>query len=183
MKECFKRTVIFVVLLISACGQYEPLQAQEDTEASPPPFGRVPDPTLTRYPPRSAASDEFIGHRFVEEKGQGWGWVKRPRESWHKARWVALKEDPFGAIAPGRARMPKSTDDHNMRYRLWGAFWDRKVYDPKTDEFLEVFILDGWEVIGPDSPPDIPPGPQERTPPKKRDQATKKRVLRHGIDR
>jgi hypothetical protein len=153
-------------------------------QAPPPsPFGHVPDPSLTYYPPRSASSDEFIGHRFVEEKGQGWGWIKRPRDDWSKARWVALKENPEGAMAPGRARFPKSTDDHNTRYRIWGAFLDRKVYDPKTDELLDVFVIDGWQLIGPADPPNLYPGPKERHSNKKKDQSTKRRVIRHGIDR
>ncbi len=176
-----QRFILFGLLigvLIFPCAS--PMEAQEPPP--PPPFGHVPNPNLTRYPPRSASSDEFIGHRFVEEKGQGWGWVKRPRDDWRRARWVAFKENPQGAMAPGRARLPKSTDDHNTRYRLWGSFLDRKVYDPKTDELLDVFVIDGWELIGPAAPPDILPGPQERQR-KKRDQSTKHRVIRHGIDR
>jgi hypothetical protein len=175
-----RKLILFLAIAALFCFQAFSTKAQEPPP--PPPFGHVPNPNLTRFPPQSASSDEFVGHRFVEEKGQGWGWVKRPRDDWRKARWVALKENPEGAMAPGRARLPKSTDDHNTRYRLWGAFLDRKVYDPKTDELLDVFVIDGWELIGIDRPPDIPPGPKERQR-KKPDQSTKRRVLRHGIDR
>jgi hypothetical protein len=153
----------------SLCGQEPP---------PPPPFGHVPNPNLRFYPPPSKTSKEFIGHRFVEEKGQGWGWVKRPRDPWERARWVTLKENPLGAMAPGRARFPKSTDDHNTRYRLWGYFWDRKVYDPKRDELLEVFVIEGWELIGLDSPPNLYPGPSQRKV-KKREPSTKLRIQRY----
>ncbi len=91
----------------------------------------------------------WIGHRLPDALGgQGWGWVKKAGESWGSAKWVALQETPGLAVAPHR-KLFKSDADSNWEYKLWGKFASYKAYDPRMDEQIPVFVLQGYEVIGP----------------------------------
>jgi hypothetical protein len=106
--------------------------------------------------------EEFIGHRFVEETGGGWGWVMKPGQKWkNDAVWITLKETPPLIKAPDRT-MPKRDADQNYEYKLWGYFAGFEAYDPSTNEMLPVFVLDHYEVIGPKDPLHLDAGPTMR---------------------
>jgi hypothetical protein len=94
----------------------------------------------------------WIAHRLIDEVGgQGWGWVKKDGDSWNSATWIALQETPGLAVAPHR-KLLKGDADENWEYKFWGKFAGYKAYDPRLDEQLPVFVLQGYEVIGPASP-------------------------------
>jgi len=104
----------------------------------------------------------WIAHRLIDEQGgQGWGWVKKSGEGWGSATWIALQETPGLAVAPHR-KLAKADADLNWEYKFWGKFASYKAYDPRMDEQLPVFILQGYEVIGLAEPLDNKVGPPDR---------------------
>ncbi|WP_244228637.1 hypothetical protein [Methylacidiphilum sp. Yel] len=112
-------------------------------------------------PPPGIIVEDYIGHRAVDKHGSGWGWVKKPNEDWKEAHWIALKETPGGIVAPWR-KLKKKTADDNFEYRMKGYIADYKVYDPHTNELLEVFVPEMIEPIGPAKPLTRKPGPPSR---------------------
>ena len=102
-----------------------------------------------------ARGDFFIGRRFRIDRTHFWGYVRRPGESWDKARLVVLNEkfksapDRLPEIPSGMG--PAYGYDHNYEYRLWGHLSGRKVYDPNSNLILPEFVLQRWELIN-DSP-------------------------------
>ncbi|SDU19483.1 hypothetical protein SAMN05444156_2530 [Verrucomicrobium sp. GAS474] len=132
----------------------------------PPPAPPLPKFGLPAKP-ASVVEQDFIGHRYNEpEDTGGWGWVKLPEESWKKAHWVTLRETPGIAVAPWRTG-GKRDSDQDYEYRLHGYFAPYRVYDPHTDEMLEVLIIDSVTPIegaSPAKPLDRTPGPDERKP-------------------
>ncbi|MCE0522679.1 MAG: hypothetical protein LV480_07190 [Methylacidiphilales bacterium] len=125
------------------------------------------DPKLTVLPigykeGNTQGDAPWIGHRLVDEVGgQGWGWVKKSGASWGSAKWIALQETPGLAVAPHR-KLVKADADLNWEFKFWGKFATYKAYDPRLDEQLPVFVLQGYEVIGPAAPLDIKVGPPDR---------------------
>jgi hypothetical protein len=94
----------------------------------------------------------WMAHRFADPMGgQGWGWVKKSGDGWGSATWIALQETPGLAVAPHR-KLVKGDADSDWEYKFWGRMATYKAYDPHLDEMLPVFILQGYEVIGPASP-------------------------------
>ncbi|HSI86022.1 MAG: hypothetical protein ACAI35_25615 [Candidatus Methylacidiphilales bacterium] len=114
-----------------------------------PPQGEVPTGNPAKLPPARPGSGEyFIGHRFYGEKEAGWGWIKKPDEKWSDAKWCSLKEKPGSIVAPYRL-LPNRWDDHNHEYKLWGYWADYTAYDPYRDKNWPVFVLKGYESLGP----------------------------------
>ena len=106
----------------------------------------------------------WIAHRLIDDQGgQGWGWVKKSGDGWGSAKWIALQETPGLAVAPHR-KLVKAVDDLNWEFKLWGKFASYKAYDPRMDEQLPVFVLQGYEVIGLAAPLKIKVGPPDRIP-------------------
>jgi len=104
----------------------------------------------------------WIAHRLIDEMGgQGWGWVRKSGDEWGDAKWIALQETLGVAVAPHR-KLVKADGDLNWEYKFWGKFASYKAYDPRLDEQLPVFILQGYEVIGPAAPLGIKVGPPNR---------------------
>ena len=104
----------------------------------------------------------WIAHRLVDPmEGEGWGWVKKNGQGWGSATWIALQETPGLAVAPHR-KLVKADADVDWEYKFWGKMAAYKAYDPHLDEMLPVFVLQGYEVIGPASPLEIKVGPPGR---------------------
>lgn len=112
-------------------------------------------------PPPEFAEPVYVAHRYYEEKGAGWGWIKKLKESWSSAKWVALQETPGKAVAPWR-RSGDRQSDHNYEYRFYGVFASYLAYDPHRDETMPVFILKGYEPIGEAPALGRKPGPPMR---------------------
>jgi hypothetical protein len=111
---------------------------------------------------RTEGETFWIAHRLIDEMGgQGWGWVRKNGDDWGSAKWIALQETPGLAVAPHR-KLVKADADLNWEFRFWGKFAPYKAYDPRLDEQLPVFILQGYEVIGPAAPLGLKVGPPGR---------------------
>jgi hypothetical protein len=103
-----------------------------------------------------------IGHRHIDEmEGQGWGWIHKTGDDWDDAKWVALQETLGVAVAPHR-KLASAAADNDWEFYLWGRYTNYKAYDPRLDELLPVFILEGYQVIGPANPLRIKVGPPGR---------------------
>jgi len=106
-------------------------------------------PTIGYKQGHTTGTVYFDAHRFVDPQGgEGWGWIKEAGRSWNSATWIALQETPGVAVAPHR-KLFKNDADNNWEYRFWGHMVKYQAYDPHLDEKLPVFVLEGYEVIGP----------------------------------
>jgi hypothetical protein len=104
----------------------------------------------------------FVAHRALDDMGgQGWGWLRKSGDDWGDARWIALQEQPGLAVAPFR-KLTKRDGDADWEFKFWGGYARYKAYDPHLDELLPVFVLQGYEVIGPAAPLPLRPGPPDR---------------------
>ncbi|HSI86021.1 MAG: hypothetical protein ACAI35_25610 [Candidatus Methylacidiphilales bacterium] len=130
-----------------------------------PPQGEVPTGAPAQLPAaRTGKGTVFFGHRFYGEKEAGWGWVRSASDSWANAKWCALKETPGVIMAPFRT-LPNRWDDHNHEYKFWGRWADYTAYDPHRDEDLPVFIIEGYESLGPQKDLKRTPGAVRRNRP------------------
>jgi hypothetical protein len=119
-------------------------------------------PTIGYKEGRTEGDAPWIAHRLIDDDGgQGWGWVRKSGDGWSSAKWIALQESLGLAVAPHR-KLVKADGDLNWEYKFWGKFASYKAYDPLLDEQLPVFVLQGYEVIGPAAPLDIKVGPPDR---------------------
>jgi hypothetical protein len=67
-----------------------------------------------------------------------------------------LQEEPGIRMAPGRfLRHPNH--DNGMQYRLFGRMMDYKAYEPAVDAYVNVFRIEGFEVVGPGEPLKLKP--------------------------
>lgn len=136
-------------------GQSEAASDEFSQQSLPPP----PPPRQPRVIPThhgDTTGEVWIGHRAVIDRYSGWGWIKREREPWSRARWVMLEEEPGLRMAPGRFH-PRPIMDDNIQYRLYGTFAEYRGYEPNFDVFVDVFRIQGWETIGPAERPRLTP--------------------------
>jgi hypothetical protein len=89
--------------------------------------------------------DYYIGRRFYIERTHLWGYLRRPGESWDRARLVIMNER--AQRVPDRLpESPSGTGlahgyDHNREYRIQGRYTGKKVYDPNSNLILPEFEL------------------------------------------
>jgi hypothetical protein len=104
----------------------------------------------------------FVAHRGIDDMGgMGWGWLRKSNDDWDGAPWIALQEQPGIAVAPFR-KLTKRDADADWEFKFWGHYAKYKAYDPHLDELLPVFVLQGYEVIGPAASLPLHPGPPGR---------------------
>jgi hypothetical protein len=94
--------------------------------------------------------DFFYGRRYHVQKTRFWGYVRKPRQPWSRARLVIFLEDR--KLAPDR--LPEAGPpgqryafDNNFEYRLRGYFTGEERYEPNSNQFLPAFMLTGYEVV------------------------------------
>ena len=94
--------------------------------------------------------DYYVARRFHIDRTHFWGYVRRPGESWDRAKLVVLNE----RIQKSPDRLPEMPGgegrafgyDHNYEYRFWGHFSGRRVYDPNSNLLLPEFVLQRYEL-------------------------------------
>jgi hypothetical protein len=151
--SCRKTFLFLCILLAASLREGKP-------QESPGPSREAQEAPIAR-PAQPVPVEEYIGHRYCEKDGNGWGWVKRPAESWERAVWVALLERPGVLVAPHR-KLGRRDADQDWEYRMRGYFADFQVYDPRRDELLDVFVPESIEPIGKAPPLKRLPGPPTR---------------------
>ncbi len=95
--------------------------------------------------------DYYIGRRYWVKGSRTWGWVRRPRQPWDKAKLVVTNErfkrnpDRFPEFRADGG--PVNGSDHNREYRIEGYFSGDRVYDPTTNLILPEFVLRDWKLV------------------------------------
>ena len=127
--------------LLAACG------------ASSMGSGNLGGPTVEERNAKIASEptgDFFYGRRYFVEKTRFWGYVRKPRQSWNRARLVIFREDK--KTSPDR--LPENGPagqrygfDNNHEYRLRGYFTGQEAYDPNSNQFLPEFMLTGYDLL------------------------------------
>lgn len=94
--------------------------------------------------------DFFYGRRYFVEKTRFWGYVRKPRQPWSRAKLVIIREDK----KQSPDRLPENGPpgqrygfDNNSDYRLRGYFTGQEAYDPNSNQFLSEFMLTGYDVV------------------------------------
>lgn len=134
------------------------------TTTTPSPISAPAKPKIERKIPSSfgdLSGEVFIGQRTVIDRYAGWGWIKRENENWKKSRWVMLQETPKVIFAPGRY-LGHPDRDNGTQYKLYGSWAPYKGYEPNFDVFVDVFIIKGFELIGPAEIPKMSPPRSKR---------------------
>ncbi|MCX8496340.1 MAG: hypothetical protein ORN51_09175 [Akkermansiaceae bacterium] len=94
--------------------------------------------------------DFYYGRRYFVEKTRFWGYVRKPRQSWNRAKLVIIREDqkhsPDRLLENGPPGK-RYAFDQNFEYRLRGQFTGSKAYDPNSNQFLDEFMLTGYELV------------------------------------
>lgn len=121
--------------------------------AGPMGAGNLGGPTVEERKARIASEptgDFYYGRRYYVKKTRFWGYLRRPRQSWTKAKLVILREDK--KRAPDR--LPENGPsgarygfDQNFEYRLRGYYTGNQAYDPNSNQFLPEFMLTGYELV------------------------------------
>jgi len=130
----------------------EPPETQDDEEVRKPVEEKVVRATLAAaHTPANhgdTTGESWIAQRTMVEDYCGWGWVKKDKESWRQARWVALEGTPRTCPLP-HTFLPRPVDDKNYQYRFFGTFAPYRAYEPQADMWVDVFILKGFMSLGP----------------------------------
>jgi len=130
----------------------EPPETQDDEEVRKPVEEKVVRATLPAAHTPAKHGDingeSWIAQRTMVEDYCGWGWVKKDKESWRQARWVALEGTPRTCPLP-HTFLPRPEDDKNYQYRFFGTFAPYRAYEPQADMWVDVFILKGFMSLGP----------------------------------
>ncbi|MES2995644.1 MAG: hypothetical protein V4733_02425 [Verrucomicrobiota bacterium] len=94
--------------------------------------------------------DFFYGRRYYIEKTRFWGYLRKPRQPWSRAKLVMMDEsrtrqpDRFLENGPPGQRYGQ---DNNYEYRITGAYTGREAYDPNSNQFLPVFSATSYQVV------------------------------------
>jgi hypothetical protein len=97
-----------------------------------------------------STGDFFYGRRYYIEKTRFWGYLRKPQQSWSRAKLVMMREDKkktpdrFSENGPSGQRY---AFDHNFEYRIRGNYTGKQVYDPNSNQFLDEFMLTGYELV------------------------------------
>lgn len=92
--------------------------------------------------------ESWIAQRTMVEDYCGWGWIKKDKESWRQARWVAL-EGTKGVCPLPHTFLPRPEDDKNYQYRFFGTLAPYRAYEPQADVWVDVLVLKGFISLGP----------------------------------
>ncbi len=170
--------VVLALALVGAAAPAARAQLAGDTSLTAPPVAPplrkgspldhlTNDPKLVSLPigyreGRIGGEPSYIGHRGIDDEGgQGWGWLRKSDDGWDDGQWIALQEQPGIAVAPFR-KLTTRNGDADWEFKFWGHYAPYKAYDPHLDELLPVFVLDGYQVIGPAAPLRLRVGPPDR---------------------
>lgn len=94
--------------------------------------------------------DFLYGRRYYVEKTRFWGYLRKPRQPASQAKLVIFREDR----KRNPDRLPENGPpgqrygfDNNYEYRIRGNYTGQTAYDPNSNQFLPVFMLNGYEVV------------------------------------
>jgi len=140
------RGICRLLLLVSLC----PLLTQCGDSLG---AGNMGGPTVELRNAKIAAEatgDFYYGRRYYVNKTRFWGYLKKPRESWSRAKLVVFNEsqktnpDRMSENGPASQRYGF---DQNFEYKIRGSFTGREVYEPNSNQFLPEFRLTGHDLM------------------------------------
>ena len=94
--------------------------------------------------------DFFYGRRYFVEKTRFWGYLRKPRQPWSRAKLVIMREDKkhqpdrMSESGPSGRRY---AFDNNFEYRIRGYYTGQEAYDPNSNQILPEFMLTGYELV------------------------------------
>jgi hypothetical protein len=88
----------------------------------------------------------WYARREYDKNYMHWGVVRHPDAAPKWEKWVLLDED--FCKAPHR-RLGRSSADNHCEYKFYGYFLEKQGYEPASDEFCPVFVLQRWEPLNP----------------------------------
>ena len=94
--------------------------------------------------------DFFYGRRYYIEKTRFWGYLRKPRQPWSKAKLVVFREDRMknpDRLSENGPPGQRYGFDQNYEYKIRGNYTGRQVYDPNSNQFLSEFMLTGYDVV------------------------------------
>jgi len=97
-----------------------------------------------------ATGDFFYGRRYFVEKTRFWGYIRKPRQPWSRAKLVIMLEDKKNnpdRLAENGPPGGRYGFDNNHDYRIRGYYTGENGYDPNSNQFLPLFMLTGYDVI------------------------------------
>lgn len=92
----------------------------------------------------------YYGRRYYVEKTRFWGYLRKPRQPWSKAKLVMMNEslkrnpDRLNELGPEGARYGY---DQNHEYIIYGRYTGRMIVDPNSDFHLPEFQLTGYKKL------------------------------------
>ena len=129
------------LFILTGCG------TTPDISQSNNPLVRVRNAAIAH----EATGNHYVGRRYFVHATRFWGYVRKPRQSWDKAKLVVMNESfqhtPDRLPEGGR---PGHGFDHNYEYKLWGQFSKDKIYDPASNRTYPEFVLKRYELINKD---------------------------------
>jgi len=140
----------FCAFLLAGCQTISSTGVSNGLQVSPEASERVKSEQMGDY---------FIGRRLFDQHFYFWGYVKKPGESWDRAKLVMLNEKI--TLAPDRARNAIGSDN-NFEYRLYGYFSGDRVYESASGRFYPEFVLKKAELIDSNPPAIFPPNVVEQ---------------------
>lgn len=115
--------------------------------------GNLGGPTVEERDAKIASEptgDFYYGRRYFVEKTRFWGYLREPRKPWSRAKLVVMREDRRQTPDRLPENGPPGASyafDHNYEYRIRGYYTGREVYEPNSNQFLQEFMLTGYELL------------------------------------
>ena len=139
MPRLFRISILLLPLLLADCGSMG--------------SGNMGGPTAEERNAKIASEETgnfYYGRRYFVYKTRFWGYLRKPREPWSKAKLVMFHEG--SKLNPDR--LPENGPpgqryayDHNYEYKIHGQFTGKEGYEPNSNQFLPIFRLTGYELI------------------------------------
>jgi hypothetical protein len=143
MRACLSAAVICVAFYLTSCETSRPSYGQAN-------MGGPSEDLRNAQIAGEQTGPFYIGRRYHVNRTWFWGYLRKPRESWSKARLVVFNQsqkrapDFLPQEGPPGARYAY---DQNYQYRIWGRYTGRTVYEPNSNQFLPEFLLTDAKLI------------------------------------
>jgi hypothetical protein len=140
------RAVVRSLALVAACTVLTQCGGTMGTGNMGGPAKEVRDAKISSEP----TGDFYYGRRYFVHKTRFWGYLRKPREPWSRAKLVVFNEsrktnpDRLPELGPPGQRY---AFDQNYEYRIRGHYTGREVYEPNSNQFLPEFMLTGYELV------------------------------------
>jgi len=138
-------SALVAALFLSSCGT-----PRRYRTFGPPNMGGPPTETRQAQIASEATGSFFYGRRYFVNKTRFWGYLRKPREPWSKAKLVIFREDKMR----NPDRLPENGPygqrygfDQNYEYRLHGYYTGETDYEPNSDQLLPEFMLTGYDLL------------------------------------